>query len=242
VGKILIGTSGWHYSHWREIFYPKGLRPDQYLGYYAERFPTVEVNNTFYRLPTEQTVKSWNAGTPENFCFALKAGRYITHRKRLKDPELTLRRFLALLPLMGPKLGPVLFQLPPRFKADPARLGSFMEALPKPLRYAFEFRDQSWFVDEVRVLLEAREAAFCLYDQAGLVTPEWVTARFVYLRLHGASALHHGRYTDQMLRAYADKIGSWADEGRDVFCYFNNDSQGNAISNARTLGQMLSQR
>ena len=234
-----IGTSGWHYEHWRGVFYPPDLRPKEYLAFYARYFSTVEVNNTFYQLPTAGTVRNWAATTPAGFTFALKASQYITHRKRLKDPESTLGRFIGTVSLLGEKVGPLLFQLPPRFKVDLPRLEVFLDALPRSGHYAFEFRDHSWFVSGVRDALIRHNAGFCLYDQAGLVTPVWITAPFVYVRLHGSGETYQGRYSEEMLRPYAARILEWADEGKQIFCYFNNDPMGNAVENARMLIEML---
>ena len=234
-----IGTSGWHYDHWRDVFYPPDLRPKDYLAFYARHFSTVEVNNTFYQLPTAGTVRNWAMTTPAGFSFALKASQYITHRKRLRDPATTLGCFMEIASLLGEKLGPFLFQLPPRFKVDLPRLEAFLDTLPKNSLYAFEFRDHSWFVPEVRDALIRHNAAFCLYDQAGLVTPVWITAPFVYVRLHGPGEMCQGRYSEEMLRPYAARILEWANEGRQIFCYFNNDPRGNAVENARMLIEML---
>lgn len=238
-GQIRIGTSGWHYGHWRNVFYPPSMPPDLYLRTYAAEFCTVEINNSFYQLPSDRALRAWAAATPPGFVFALKGSSYITHRKKLKDPEITLPRFTGLFPVLGEKLGPVLFQLPPRFKLNLERLERFLDALPAERLYAFEFRDASWFVEPVRRLLTERGVAFCMFDRTGLVTPAWVTARFVYLRLHGASPLSMGRYSDADLDAYAKRIRAWVADARDVYCYFNNDPLGNAIFNARTLKQML---
>jgi uncharacterized protein YecE (DUF72 family) len=238
-GHIRIGTSGWSYAHWRNVFYPPSMPPDLYLSTYAGEFCTVEINSSFYHLPGEKAVRTWVSATPSDFVFSLKGSSYITHRKKLNDPERTLTRFTCLFPAFGEKLGPVLFQLPPRFHVNLERLERFLAALPPERLYAFEFRDPSWFVEPVRRLLTERGAALCMYDMAGLVTPDWVTAPFVYLRLHGPSPFYLGRYTDGELEGYAGRIDAWASEGRDVYCYFNNDALGNAIFGARALRQML---
>lgn len=204
-----IGTSGWHYEHWRGVFYPPDLRPEDYLAFYARHFSTVEVNNTFYQLPTARTVSNWAAATPAGFILALKASQYITHRKRLKDPEKTLGRFMEIAALLGEKAGPLLFQLPPRFKVNLSRLEAFLGALPRGGRYAFEFRDHSWFVPEVREALIRHNAGFCLYDQAGLVTPIWITAPFVYVVV--AADLSLRKHPDVFVAG--DAAATWAVNG-----------------------------
>ncbi len=238
-GQIRIGTSGWSYGHWRNVFYPPSMPPDLYLSTYAREFCTVEINSSFYHLPGEKAVRTWISATPSDFVFSLKGSSYITHRKKLNDPVRTLTRFTGLFPMFGRKLGPVLFQLPPRFHANLERLERFLDALPPERLYAFEFRDASWFVEPVRRLLTERGAALCMYDMAGFATPDWVTAPFVYLRLHGPSPFYLGRYTDEVLAEYAGRIRAWAADGRDVYCYFNNDALGNAVFGARTLREML---
>lgn len=184
--RIHIGTSGWHYEHWVGPFYPEAVPAEDYLSFYAERFAAVEVNNTFYQLPARETLVSWRDGTPGDFLFACKASRYITHMKKLKDPRDSLRRFFEVVEALDPKLGPILFQLPPRWHVDVERLEGFLEALPAGRRYAFEFRDESWFAAEVYDALARHNAAFCIYDLAGRRSPVEVTADFAYVRLHGS--------------------------------------------------------
>src|SRR5437764_11172520 len=159
---ITIGTSGWVYPHWKGLFYPRDLPSKEWFAYYAARFPTVEINNSFYRLPFEQTFRNWRAQAPPGFCYAVKASRYITHLKRLKDPKEPVHLFWSRAKLLGGRLGPVLFQLPPRFPADPARLEALLRALPIDMRAAFEFRDPSWGTGEVLGLLDKNGAAFVL--------------------------------------------------------------------------------
>jgi uncharacterized protein YecE (DUF72 family) len=235
---VLVGTSGWHYPHWRGMFFPLDLRSHEYLAFYSRHFSTVEVNSTFYRLPAAETARSWAAATPPGFTFALKASRYITHQKRLKDPGAGVERFSRIASLLGEKLGPILFQLPAGFGVDLRRLAALLDMLPPGGRYAFEFRDPTWFAPEVRGTLADRGAALCLSDAAGATTPLWVTAPFVYLRLHGSAGMYQGRYSEETLRPYATLISEWAKEGRDVFCYFNNDESGYAVENARMLALM----
>jgi uncharacterized protein YecE (DUF72 family) len=160
--EIRIGTSGYHYKHWRGPFYPSKIPPGGMLEFYSRTFDTVELNNSFYRLPTDEAFDNWRESTPENFVFAVKASRFLTHQKKLKDPESALEKLLARASRLGQKLGPVLFQLPPRWQVNPGRLEGLLEALPHDLRCAFEFRDSSWIQSEINKLLARFSAAFCI--------------------------------------------------------------------------------
>jgi uncharacterized protein YecE (DUF72 family) len=182
---VRIGTSGWHYHHWIGPFYPPATRPHGFLEHYARHFSTVEINNTFYRLPTRHAVLQWRDGSPSGFVFATKGSRFIRHMKKLKDPETSIRKYFDLIELLGDKLGPIVFQLPPRWHFDLDRLADFLKTLPKRWQYAFEFRDESWFDPRVYEMLAKHKAALCLYDYAGRQAPLEVTADFVYIRLHG---------------------------------------------------------
>ncbi len=203
-GRVHIGTSGWHYEHWIGPFYPEGLSAKDMLGFYAEHFSTVEINNSFYRLPSLAATKSWAAQVPKDFVFACKASRYTTHVKRLKDAPKSFEKFFPRLKPFGRKLGPILFQTPPHFPLDVARLEKFIKALPKRRLYAFEFRDPRWFTEEVRAVLTKHHCAFCIFDIAGLQSPEWLTADFAYLRLHGPGDKYQGSYDDKSLRAMGE--------------------------------------
>jgi uncharacterized protein YecE (DUF72 family) len=238
-GKVLVGTSGWHYGHWRGRFYPDELAPEEWLAFYAARLPTVEINNSFYQLPAADTVAAWREQTPPAFTFAAKASRYITHLKKLKDPARPVAEFFERLELLRDKLGPTLFQLPPRWRRNAERLRAFLAALPEGRRCAFEFRDESWFDEDVYEALRERGAAFCIYDLAGRVTPKEVTAAFVYVRLHGPAEAYEGGYDARKLAAWAGALASWARQGRDVYCYFNNDQEGYAVRNALRLREMV---
>jgi uncharacterized protein YecE (DUF72 family) len=235
-----IGTSGWSYRHWIEPFYPRGITKgiDQ-LRFYAERFDTVEVNGTFYRLIEVETFRRWRAATPPGFVFACKGSRFITHMKRLKDPEQGVARFFERVEALEDKLGPIVFQLPGRFKPDRERLAKFLDALPGGRRYAFEFRDPAWFQPEVLELLARRNVALCLYEFAGQEAPLEVTADFVYIRLHGPEGPYQGSYSDDALRTWAKRIAAWAKQGLDVYCYFDNDDRGFAPKNALRLKELL---
>jgi uncharacterized protein YecE (DUF72 family) len=237
---IRIGTSGFVYKHWRGTYYPEKLAQKDWFGHYTHDFDTVELNNTFYRLPPETTFEHWRQVAPENFLFTFKASRYITHIKRLNDPEQTLAKFLAGVRLTAEHLGPLLFQLPPRWRADPERLEKFLQALPKDLINVVEFRDPSWFSEEVRALLERYQVAFCIHDHGAAPSPDWVTGAAVYLRFHGpGEAAYMGSYQSAFLEATAGKIRAWVAAGRAVFAYFNNDWQGHAVRNALELKKYL---
>jgi len=238
-GNIHIGTSGWHYPHWVGPFYPEGTRPEDFLGFYARRFGSVEINSAFYRLPDRATFARWRDGTPRGFLFACKASRYITHMKKLKDPAQSTTRFFDAAAALGDKLGPILFQLPPRWRADTARLARFLEALPGGFRYAFEFRDPSWFTPPVRKLLAAHGAALCIYDLDRRRSPVAVTADFVYLRLHGPDGPYRGKYDGRTLFGWTRRVIAWRKSGLDVFCYFDNDEKGYAPADALQLARMV---
>jgi len=234
-----IGTSGWHYPHWRGAFYPEDLPEKDRLAYYAGIFDTVEINNSFYRLPSEETLRDWAERTPPGLVFACKASRYITHMKKLKDPYQSLSSFLDRIAVLGDKLGPVLFQLPPRWRPNARRLEAFLEALPRDWRFTFEFRDPRWNEPEILQLLERYRAAFCCFDLGGTCSPIRVTADFAYIRLHGPGAPYQGSYSDACLADWAARIATWQADGLDVYCYFDNDERAYAPANAQSLLGML---
>jgi uncharacterized protein YecE (DUF72 family) len=235
---IRIGTSGWHYRHWKGPFYPEKFPAAKMLQFYRDRFMTVEINNSFYRLPTEAAIEEWKQAVPDDFVFAVKASRYITHMKRLKEPETSTEKFFAQVAHLGRKLGPILFQLPPRWNADPERLDAFLAALPRRRRYAFEMRDPSWFDDRVNKVLEKHHAAFCIYDFDRRQSPRTVTAGFVYVRLHGPDGKYAGTYSDEALADWARAFAAWDRAGKDVYCYFDNDQAGYAAKDALRLKQL----
>lgn len=239
MGEVRIGTSGWHYTHWRGPFYPAGLPASRMLAYYAREFDTVEVNNSFYRLPERATFEAWRKATPAGFCFAVKASRYITHMKKLTDPTDALARFFAAAGGLGDKLGPVLFQLPPRWHCDLSRLEAFLAVLPSRRRYAMEFRDPSWHDERVYALLAGHNVAFCVFDLAGTLSPLRVTADFAYVRLHGPGDKYQGRYDRATLRAWARRVRSWSRDLAAVHVYFDNDQAGYAVINARELRDLV---
>ena len=238
-GRIHIGTSGWHYDHWIGHFYPPDSSSEQFLSFYTRYFRTVEINNTFYHLPAQKSLVDWRDGTPKDFLFACKASRFITHMKKLKDPQQSVPRFFAAIDILGDKLGPVLFQLPPRWHANIERLRMFLRELPKGYRYAFEFRDESWFASDTYDALADHNAAFCIYDLAGRQSPDAVTADFVYIRLHGPDGPYRGQYGGRVLYGWAKRCLRWSNERMDVYCYFDNDEKGYAARDALALQNLV---
>jgi len=237
---IRIGTSGYHYKHWVGTFYPPKTPPSKMLEYYVQHFDTLELNNSFYRLPTIEAFESWRDATPENFVFAVKASRFITHNKKLKDPENAIDNILPRAEHLGKKLGPVLFQLPPKWRVNLERLEGLLEILPREHRYAFEFRELSWMTPDVNRLLERYNAAFCIYELAGYHSPFTLTADFAYVRLHGPEAgKYQGRYSKAQLREWARRIEHWSAKLKAVYIYFDNDQAGYAAQNALELRQMV---
>ncbi|NSL17086.1 DUF72 domain-containing protein [Tatlockia micdadei] len=236
---LFIGTSGWSYADWKGLFYPNNLRMDELLHFYAGNFNTVELNNSFYKLPTVENVKRWYELTPPDFIFSCKANRYITHMKKLQGTEKNVENLLTVLNHFHEKLGPILFQFPPHWHNNYERLNSFIKNLSKQFNYTFEFRDTSWFSQEIYDLLDANQISLCLYDYRGYQSPEMITAKFVYLRLHGPKQEPYtGSYSEQKLTEYAQKIVSWKKEGRSVYCYFDNDIKSCAPRNASCLKEM----
>ena len=235
-----IGTSGWHYDHWRGPFYPESLPSKEFLTFYQHYFHTVEINNSFYRLPSEKALRGWRDSVPAGFLFAVKGSRYITHMKKLQDPHRSLAPFLERIQVLGDRLGPILFQLPPRWGFNEDRLRAFLAALPRQYRYALEFRDPAWLQEKAYSLLKEYGAAFCIYEFAGFLSPRQVTADFVYIRLHGPGGAYQGRYDRRTLAGWAEAISAWAARGLPVFCYFDNDEAGFAAQNALELQNLLS--
>ena len=236
---ICIGTSGWHYAHWGGRFYPPGLSALDWLPHYARHFGCVEINNSFYRLPDEKVVTQWLRQTPEDFVFALKASRYITHMKKLRDCAEALAALLSVARLFGHRLAAVLLQLPPRWRVNPGRLDAFLRLLPEGLRFAMEFRDPSWHSEEIFVLLRAYRVAFCQYELAGFSSPAAITADLVYLRLHGPEEAYAGSYALGELTRLAARVRDWGGAGHDVCVFFDNDRDASAVDNARTLRRLV---
>jgi uncharacterized protein YecE (DUF72 family) len=237
-----VGTSSWHYDHWQGPFYPENLPSKERLTYYAGHLATVEINNSFYQLPEAETLRNWRAGTPQGFLFAVKASRYITHMKKLKDPDEPVANFLGRMDKLSDKLGPILFQLPPNWNLNLGRLRSFLQILPDGYRFAFEFRDSSWFDEQVYEMLAAHNAAFCIFDLAGGVAPRQVTADWVYVRLHGPGDAYQGKYDVETLAGWMGAFSTWIRQGKDVYCFFDNDEAGYAVQNALALQAMAKDR
>jgi len=237
---IRIGCSGWQYKHWRGDFYPAELPAHQWLEYYAERFDTVEINNTFYRLPEAPTFAAWGRRVPRGFLYAVKASRFLTHMKKLKDPDEPLHRFFSRARSLKASFGPVLFQLPPRWPVNLERLETFLRALPRGRRQAIEFRDPSWYSDDVFALLERYRVALCLHDMKGS-TITTAVGPFVYMRFHGPQK-YSGGYRDDTLERWAEWIAGKAREGQPVYAYFNNDVGGHAPKDAARLRDKIQQR
>ena len=235
---LRIGCSGWQYRHWRGDFYPAGLPASQWLAHYVQAFDIVEVNNSFYRLPSAAAFRRWRDLAPPRFLFAVKASRFLTHMKKLKDPDEPLARFFDAALELGGKLGPVLYQLPPRWPANLERLRAFAAALPPGVRHAIEFRDPSWYAPGVLDILEERGIALCLHDMAGSATGRTRIGPFVYVRFHGPTR-YGGRYDDETLDGWAEWMRARLDEGTPVFAFFNNDVGGHAPRDAARLGARL---
>jgi uncharacterized protein YecE (DUF72 family) len=235
-GTLRIGTSGYQYDHWKGVFYPEDLPKKRWFAHYAAHFDTVEINNTFYRLPQGDTFTAWREQAPPGFCYALKFSRYASHLKRLKDPHEPLTRFLDRATRLQEFLGPILVQLPPRWNVDVHRLADFLNAVPGTIRWAIEFRDPRWLCEEIYTLLRHHNAALCVHD---LIPdhPHHITAEWIYLRFHGVG--HGGNYSHQVLTAWAREIAPSLAGGLDVFVYFNNDAYGCAVHNAMALRHYL---
>jgi uncharacterized protein YecE (DUF72 family) len=239
VGKIHIGTSGWNYRHWFGRFYPEHLRQDELLAFYAKSFDTVEINNTFYHLPTIKAFNNWRETVPKDFLFALKASRFITHMKKLKAPKTSSKKLFNRMQRLEGKLGPILFQLPPGWSRNDERLARFLESLPAGHQYVFEFRDASWLTQDVYDLLKEHQAAFCIHDFRRETTPKEITADFTYVRMHGPRrAAYSGSYPPRALKEWAEQIHEWQQQLRDIYVYFNNDANGDAIKNALKLREL----
>jgi uncharacterized protein YecE (DUF72 family) len=233
---ILVGTSGWQYRDWRGRFYPDGLPQRSWLEHYAENFATVEINNAFYRLPERSTFEQWRARTPDDFCVAVKMSRFLTHIRRLRTPEEPVARFLDRASGLGDRLGPVLLQLPPNLRTDPAALDATLALFPPDVRVAVEPRHASWWTDEIRRVLTDRNAALCWADRRSRpVAPLWRTTDWGYLRMHEGRASPWPRYGRTSLRSWIQRIRRTFDQDGRVYVYFNNDPGGAAIVDAATF-------
>jgi len=232
-----IGTSGWQYRHWKGVFYPDGLKIQDWLTHYARRFDCVEVNSSFYAMPTAKTITGWCGCVPSGFVFAVKAPRRMTHFKKLKNCEAELDDFFGRVRKFGNRLGPVLFQLPSRWRCNLRRLEGFLDSLPPGHRLVFEFRDTSWHNDEVYELLRCRAIAICIFDGGGFTAPLMDHGDLVYLRLHGPGTTYSSNYRAPGLRNWVDRARAWNRRSKEVFLFFDNDERGYAVKNGtRTIG------
>jgi uncharacterized protein YecE (DUF72 family) len=239
--EIYVGTSGWNYKHWVGQFYPDDLPQKQMLSFYASHFDSVEINNSFYQLPKLKTFANWRDAVPRHFIFAVKASRFITHMKKLKAPKTSSHKLFTHMERLNQKLGPILFQLPPHWHYDIARLAAFLKAMPPGRRYVFEFRDVSWLTQEVYRLLTEYNVALCIHDLGGKESPREITADFTYLRFHGPRrAAYTGSYPPRVLKEWAKRITEWRSELKAIYVYFNNDAEGHAIRNALSFRELLS--
>jgi uncharacterized protein YecE (DUF72 family) len=240
MARVVIGTSGWHYDSWRGPFYPAGLPLKARLQYYASQFETAELNGVFYRTPTPDAVRSWKDQTGKEFIFTWKASKFITHWKRLSANSVNSLELLEnRLSLLGGKAGPILFQLPPHFQADPDRLSAFLLMLSPNRRYSFEFRHLSWYTPRIMRILAKENISLCISDHHDAPAPWKRTADFVYLRGHGPGGRYKGHYSTAALASWAKHIKSWKSRGCDVFVFFDNDQKSAAPIDALKLKQML---
>jgi uncharacterized protein YecE (DUF72 family) len=237
--RACIGCSGWEYKHWRGDFYPADLPRARWFERYAAVFDTVEINNTFYRLPEESTFAAWAERAPAGFTYAVKASRFLTHMKKLKDPEEPLDRLFTRMRPLGRHLGPVLYQLPPGWKLDRSRLEHFLQALPGGIRHVLEFREPTWYADDVLAMLERYGVSLCLHDMPGSATGRQRVGPIVYARFHGAAGQYSGSYSTERLEGWAAWLQDARKGGADVYAYFNNDVGGHAPRNALTLRRLM---
>jgi uncharacterized protein YecE (DUF72 family) len=248
--RILVGTSGWQYRHWRDVLYPPDVPQKRWLEHYAHRYATVENDGTFYRLPARETFSDWQARTPDDFVMAIKASRFLTHIRRLRDPAEPVERLMHAAGGLGSRLGPVLLQLPPNLTADPPRLDACLAEFAKatadgvevPVDVAVEPRHPSWWTDQTRDVLAAHSAALCWADRGGRpVTPLWQTAGWGYLRFHEGAAEPWPRYGTSALRSWLDRIAAAWPDGAPVYAYFNNDQHGAAIADSAEFARLATQ-
>ena len=249
VGRVHVGCSGWQYQHWRGDFYPADLVTSRWFAHYALTFDTVEINNSFYRLPAAETFAKWREQAPKRFIYAVKASRFLTHMKKLKDPDEPLHRFCSQAWHLGPHLGPILYQLPPRWPIDVARFEHFLKAVRRigsQLRlrapHVVEFRDPSWYDDRVFALMQQHKVALCLHDMQGSAIERRVTGPIIYVRYHFGTRKYGGAYDDRRLEEWAEWLAERAAGGVDVYAYFNNDSGGHAPRDAVRLRSLVHDR
>jgi len=237
--KYHIGTSGWVYPHWRGAFYPSELPQSRWFEHYSSHFSTVEINNSFYRLPSQKAFDRWRDNAPDGFIYTVKVSRFITHIKKLVDVSRPLSTFIDRARRLGVRLGPLLYQLPPVMRRDDARLESFLSLLPGDLHHTIEFRHDSWLHNEVFDMLRLHNVALCIFDMPGVHCPLAVTADFAYIRMHGSSGMYSSWYSDDELGHWAKKISELSRGLKSVYIYFNNDAEGFAVNNAKMLREKL---
>ncbi len=237
--KYCVGCSGWHYEHWRGLYYPEELPKPKWLSFYARRFATVELNNSFYHLPSEKAFTTWRESTPENFIFAVKVSRFITHIKRLRNLGATVENFLSRAAFLKEKLGPLLYQLPPSMKRNDELLQGFLSSLAPKYQHVIEFRHESWVDERVFDILRMHNVGLCVFDMPGFSCPLVATSDFAYVRFHGSEGLYSSRYSDQELTQWANRIARLGQSIKASYIYFNNDAEGFAIENAITLRNLL---
>ena len=238
---IKIGCSGYSYKHWREVFYPAKLATTLWLEYYSHFFPTVELNTTFYNLHGQKTFEAWIKNSPEGFTFSVKAYRLITHMKKLKEPQEALAKFYERIALLGQKLGPVLYQLPPHWHYNHDRLVDFLKLLPADMQHTIEIRDPSWLNDRFFTALSDHQAAYCITSLPDYKTPVVRTAPFSYFRFHGSGQMYYYDYTLEELKQWRDEIVRLSGDGHPAYIYFDNDPHGWAVKNAQQLKELLNQ-
>ncbi len=234
-----IGTSGWHYDHWRRIFYPDKLTKAKWLEFYATYFTTVELNNSFYKLPSEAAFTAWRDSSPANFTFAVKVSRFITHIKRLRNTEEAVENFVTRAKILGEKLGPLLYQLPPNMHRNDEVLGSFLSIVPQGLKHVFEFRHQSWLEEGVFEILRKYNIGFCVFDMPSVSCAVAATADFAYIRFHGSTGLYRSYYSGDELADWAKRLTDLTANLKAIYIYFNNDAEGFAVRNATTFAGYL---
>jgi len=234
-----IGTSGWHYDHWRDRFYPEKLINAKWLEFYASHFTTVELNTSFYRLPSEATFATWHDSSPANFTFAVKVSRFITHIKRLRNTEEPIDNFVGRAKILEEKLGPLLYQLPPNMHRNDEVLEAFLSTLPQGMKHVFEFRHESWLEEKVFEILRKFNVGLCIFDMPSFSCPLVATADFAYVRFHGSTGLYSSCYTDEELADWAKRLANLAANLKAVYIYFNNDAEAFAVRNAITLRAYL---
>jgi uncharacterized protein YecE (DUF72 family) len=239
MARYYIGTSGWHYDDWRGRFYPEKLPKEQWLEFYARHFTTLELNNTFYRLPKDTVFLKWHDASPDGFVFSVKVSRFITHIKRLKDCDNEVTKFMSRASLLKEKLGPLLYQLPPGLHRNDEILVKFLSILPRGRKHVIEFRHESWFDEDVFEILRRYHTGFCVFDMPKLTSPLIATADFAYIRFHGSGSLYSSCYSDEEMNDWAKKITRLTEDLEAVYIYFNNDVSGYAIKNAATIQKYL---